>query len=236
MYRILIVEDSPADERVLADHLDRYAREAGEAFSVDWHRSTAQLDEKDDPYDLIFLDIELPGQTGMEAAHDLRARGDETPIIFVTSLAQYAVEGYRVSALDFIVKPVAYGDLALRMGRAINVMRRRHVGAIPVAVRGATRLLSPDDLVFVDVDGHSLVYHLASGETLRARGSLSGAPAQLGATPFLRISASCIVNMSHVASAADASITLDTDDVVWASRTNKRRCLQELAAYLGGSL
>ncbi len=70
------------------------------------------------------MDIDLPGINGMEAAQLLREENATTPLIFVTNLAQYAVKGYQVDALDFMVKPVGYGDFAMRMGRAMRPWRR----------------------------------------------------------------------------------------------------------------
>ena len=234
MYRILIVEDEPEAAERLRAAIARYGKEHGEQLGVTWARSALELDEKDPAYDLIFMDIELPGQNGMDAALDLRGRDHATPLIFVTNLAQYAVRGYEADALDFIVKPFTYGSFALRMDRAIQVMRRRARRSITLRSREGTRIFPVDELVSVTVRGHDLEYRLSSGEPLLARGSLSGAEPQLGGSPFLRISSRCIINMGHVRGVHDARVTLSTGDDAWISRANKRRCLEEIARYLGG--
>lgn len=234
MYHVLIVEDEKAAADALQNALARYGDECGERFGVTWAPSPLAVDEKDGPYDLIFMDIDMPGMNGMEAAEELRERDQVTPLIFVTNLATYAVHGYAVDALDFIVKPFSYGDFALRMGRAMRLMRRDEGRAITVRTKEGVRIFHRRDLVFLEVRDHALVYHLADGGQLLKRGSLRSAETELGDEPFLKVSSGCIINMSHVKSVQDSAITLSTGDVVWISRANKRRCLDSIAVFLGG--
>ncbi len=66
-------------------------------------------------YDIVFMDIELPGINGMEAAHRLREIDQQVILIFVTNMAQFAVKGYEVDALDYIIKPAQYGPLSIKL-------------------------------------------------------------------------------------------------------------------------
>ncbi len=235
MYRILIVEDEDTAAQALRQAVERFGAEHGEAFQVTRLSSAVDLDERiSTAHDLIFLDIELPGQNGMDAAFDLRAHDTSTPIVFVTNLAQYAVHGYAVDALDFIVKPFTYEDFALRMERAMRVVRQRSGRTLTVRGRDGLRVFDASQLVFVDMSGHDLVYHLEGGETVSVRGSMRRLEGELGGSPFLRISSGCIVNMGHVRGIADAALTLSTGDTVWVSRANKRAALEAIAAHLGG--
>jgi len=93
MYRILIVEDTPAEADALRTLISRYGAEHGEQFSVEVMRSAVEFDEWQPHADLIFMDIDMPGMNGMEAAEALRERDSETLLIFVTNLAQFAVHG-----------------------------------------------------------------------------------------------------------------------------------------------
>ena len=235
MYRVLIVEDEPEAEARLCKVLERYGAEHGEQFQVAWMRTAFELvvDQTAD-FDLVFLDIDLPGINGMEAALALREHDQTTPIIFVTNLAQYAVRGYEAEALDFIVKPVEYGSFAMRMDRALLVMRRAPGRSLTVHSKDGLRIFKAADLVCVEVRGNNLTFHLASGEDVHARGSLTKLEPELGGSPFLRVSASCIVNMGHIRGVRGAEISLTGGQVAWLSRAYKRRCLDEIARYLGG--
>ena len=234
MFRILIVEDEDAAAERLAEAIASYGAACGEQFQVTRLASAVALDETvSSSCDLIFLDIELPRQNGMDAAFDLRARDTSTPIIFVTNMANYAVHGYAVNALDFIVKPFTYEDFRLRMDRAMQVMRQRVRRSIAVHSRDGLRVFDAANLVYVDMSGHDLVYHLDDGSAIAVRGSMRQLEGELGSSPFLRISSGCIINMSHVRGVADAALTLSTGDVVWASRANKKAVLASIAMHLG---
>ncbi len=234
MFQILIVEDEDAAAQLLEQAIRAYGEQVGERFQTARLASAVDLDETvSRSFDLIFLDIEMPGQNGMDAAFDLRAHDAATPIIFVTNLANYAVHGYAVNALDFIVKPFSYEDFRLRMDRALQVMRQRVRRAISVRSRDGLRIFDAASLIYVDMDGHDLVYHLDDGSSVSVRGSMRKLDEELGGSPFLRISSGCIINMGHVRGVSDAALTLSNGDVVWASRANKRQALEAIAVYLG---
>lgn len=234
MYQILIVEDESAAAETLRDCIERYGREHGEQFQVSWLASAVDLDvDAPSGADLIFMDIDLPGVNGLNTAIELRRHDRATPLIFVTNLAQYAVRGYQADALDFIVKPFTYGAFAMRMDRAMEVMRRAARRSITVRSHDGLRIIAISDLVFIDVSGHNLIYHLADGGTFSVRDSLSHAIEGLGGPPFLRISSGCVINMGHVRGVHDAEVTLSTGEKVWISRANKRRCLEEVSRFLG---
>lgn len=234
MYKILIVEDEPAAADGLRACIERYGSEHGEQFQVSWAKSALELD-LDAPAgaDLIFMDIDLPGENGLDSAIELRRHDRTTPLVFVTNLAQCAVRGYQADALDFIVKPYTYGAFAMRMDRAMEVMRRAARRSVTVRSHDGLRIVAVSDLVFVDVNGHNLTYHLADGSSFSARDSLSHAAEGLGGAPFLRVSSGCLINMGHVRGVRDAEVTLTGGERVWISRANKRRCLEEISRYLG---
>lgn len=232
MYRILIVEDELDAATALRNAIERYGKEHDEQFQIGWMRNTIDLDRP--AFDLIFMDIDLGVENGMEDAEEIRKFDTKTPIIFVTNLAQYAVRGYQVNALDFIVKPFTYGSFSLRMDRAMEVMRRQSDRTITVHARDGISLFSASDLVRVWVRGHNVNYELSGGRTVVARGSLSETEKMLGGAPFLRISSGCIINMAHVRGVHEAAVTMSDKSVCYISRANKRRCLEEISRYLGG--
>lgn len=236
MYRILIVEDTPEAERVLHAHLDRYAQETGVDLKVSWQQSAFEVAGGDAHFDLIFLDIELPGIDGMEAAGLMRQFDPDTPIIFVTNLAQYAVKGYEVDALDFVVKPVSYPDFRMKMDKAIRTIERRGRRSISIPYDGGIRVVALAELVYVDVTNHDLAYHLADGTTLTARGTLSKLSTELEAASFVRVSNNCLVNMAHITSIRGTDINLTNGEVTWFSRSRKKPAMETIARYLGGSL
>ncbi|WP_322154408.1 LytTR family DNA-binding domain-containing protein [Paratractidigestivibacter sp.] len=232
MHRILIVEDEDGAASQLQAAIERYGQANEETFLVARLKSAVGLDDAAD-VDLLFMDIDLPGGNGLDAAIELRKRNRSTVLVFVTNLAQYAVRGYAAEALDFIVKPFSYGDFALRMDRAMGVLHRCAGRSITVASHGETHIFAASDLICIEVRGHNVEYRLADGQTFLARASLSASEETLGGSPFLRVSSGCVINMGHVRGVNGVEVTLTGGSTVWISRANKRRCLEEISRYLG---
>lgn len=238
MYRALIVEDDPAAADVLRSYLERFGAERDTSFSAAVLPSALEFLELADheiPADVVFLDIGLPGISGMEAAAVLRQKDELTPIIFVTDLAQYAVRGYQVGALDFMVKPVEYGDFSLRMGRALRVMERNERRSVSVPTADGLRVLPARDVVFVEVYRHDLFWHVAGEkDALRMRGTLTRVAEELGQESFCRISASHLVNMGHLKLVRSDTLVMSDGSELPISRRRRREVLETVTRYLGG--
>ena len=237
MARIWIVEDDPQAAETLRAHLERYAAERGTSFSVEILPSALEFLEGTRPADVVFMDIGLPGVSGMEAAEVMRQTDELTPLIFVTDLAQYAVRGYQVDALDFMVKPVTYEDFALRMGRAMRVMDRNAGGTVSVATDEGLRVIAEKDVVYVEIFRHDLYWHVTgSAQPLHARGTLTRVAEELGAERFCRVSASHLINMGQLALIRPGSIVMSDGTEIVISRRRRREVLETLTRYVGGSL
>lgn len=236
MHRILVVEDTPAEADALVACLERYGADRGVSFHVERLVSALDFMERRPPADLIFMDIDMPGVTGMEAAELLRTYDAETPLVFVTNLAQYAVHGYAVDALDFIVKPLSYQDFVPHMDRAMRAMARTAGRTVAIPTAEGTRVVRVSDVLYVDILRHDIYYHL-TGETepVRMRGSIKAAEAALG-EGFVRIAASCLVNMGQVHMVRRESVVMANGDELFFSRSKRREALEAINNYAGGSV
>lgn len=237
MFRILIFEDNPEEQATLRAHLERYATEHGEDFQIAWLKSAVEFVEGSETADLIFMDIDLPGINGMEAATLLRSFDQQTPLIFVTNLSQYAVRGYEVDALDFIVKPVTYYNFSMRMDKAMRVMRRTAGRNVVIQTKAGMRVIPLAELISVEVLNHNLAYRAVGyDDALEVRGSLASIERELEGGPFVRISNSCIVNMGHVRDIQGNELRMSDGRVLYFSRARRRPAMERIADYLGGSI
>ena len=236
MYRILIVEDTPAEADVLRAHLKRYAAEKSLSFSIEILTSALEFINSRHTADLVFMDIHMPGINGMEAAEILRTYDTQTPIVFVTNLAQYAVQGYQVDAVDFVVKPVEYGNFALRMDRAMRVVARNAASSLALPTENGLRVVPQSELLYVDMSKHDVCYHLADGTCLKERGSLRAAEERLGVASFVRVSSGCLANMGRVARIGRESIVIEDGTELFFSRSQRKRALESLANFMGRSI
>lgn len=234
-YSIVLVEDNAEEAHALMAHLERYGVEHDVRFAITHLPSALEFVATHPAADLIFMDIDLPGIDGMEAAEELRLHDETTPLVFVTNLAQYAVRGYQVDALDFIVKPVRYFDLAMRMSRAMRVLERNRGQTLTISSADEVHVVPLRDILYVDLIKHDLQYHLER-EVLRRRGSLKSVAQELPATLFVKLSQGCIANMSHVRTIRGDSVELDDGTRLYFSRSRRKPCLEKLSRFLGGTI
>ena len=196
MYRIAIVEDQPADAKRLQDALEKYARTKSQQFHMEWISSAfAFLDQYSHQYDLIFMDIRMPGIDGMAAAHELREKDHSVVLVFLTSLAQYAVESYEVEATDYILKPITSAALELKLPRILGKCTV-NTGEVVIQCDGSQQRMRAQELSYVEICNHHIQYTTSRG-VLRSYGTLKEVEQGLPAG-FFRINNQTIVNLRSV--------------------------------------
>lgn len=126
MLSIAVVEDDIKYSATLKNYLVKYKDENKEDFEVDFFMNGYDFLESYEKktYSIILLDIVMPGFDGLEVAKSVRRTDENASIIFVTNMAQYAIKGYEVNALDFVVKPINYINFSLKLEKAINLQKR----------------------------------------------------------------------------------------------------------------
>jgi len=200
--RALLADDeAPARSELrylLAAHRD--VEVVGEAASA------AEALAFDRPYDVLFLDVEMPGATGLETAPRVHERSDPPAVVFVTAHAEYAVGAFAVEAFDYLLKPVDPDRLA----RVLERLRERTlesaapVEKVAVVAGGGTELLDFDQIHYVQADGDYSRVHTYDRSYL-STASLGELEERLGPARFARIHRSYLVNLAKVAGVRRAS-------------------------------
>lgn len=151
-------------------------------------------------YDIVFMDIEMPLLDGMATAQRLREVDERVGLIFITQMAQYAIKGYEVAALDYLLKPVSYGTLADKIDQALTRIDRQSVMDTYIFLSLGTdsyRRLRLDDVIYVVKDRNYLLYVTKDGN-FRIRGALRDAEAQFAGSTVVKCASGCLVNLRYI--------------------------------------
>ncbi len=233
MIKIAIVEDEESHRLLLQRYVERFAKETSLEVQIALFGDGLDfLGRYGSGFQIVFMDISMPNLDGLETARRLRAMDTEAVLIFVTSLANYALKGYEVDAMDFLVKPIDYFPFYHRMERAIRLCQKRQkVYLLLPSADGKVRI-ELEDIRFVESQLHYLVYHVDK-ESYRVRGSLKDLPESLQRLPFARSSNSYLVNLSYVRRVQGDNITLQGGETLPISRSRKKAFLETLAVFYG---
>ena len=165
MIRIAIVEDDRHDREALKKCLNRYEKENQMKFSVtEFQDGEDIVTDYTASYDLIILDIEMAFLNGMKAAEKIRELDTNVIIIFITNMPQYAIQGYKVNALDYILKPISYFSFSESMVRALAKVKTPEKEYITIVLKGGKKKLDVARICYVEVQDHVLIYHTLDGD------------------------------------------------------------------------
>lgn len=236
MIRVAIVEDEAAVRDQLMGYVQRYMRQYDAQIEVTMFTDGVEILEEYRPvYDIIFLDVEMQHLDGMETASRIRALDSDVLLIFITNMAQYAIKGYEVDALDYVLKPVSYGAFCTKLSRAIQRVQRRKGGQVALQLSGGgMQLLDTGDILYLETRNRMLYYHTATQE-YAVRGSLAGAEKQLAAYHFARCNQCYLVNLQYVRGVENDFVQVG-DARLEISRRQKAAFMTAVASYLGGVL
>ena len=151
MIRVAIVEDEAEIREQLMGYVQRYTRQYGTAFEVKTFADGLEILEDYRPaYDLILLDIEMKHLDGMETARRIRELDPDVMLVFITNMAQYAIKGYAVGALDYVLKPVPYFAFSQQLQKVEAQLRRRTRHYLAVPVEGGLRRLDTSRIYYIE--------------------------------------------------------------------------------------
>ena len=235
--KIVVLEDDAGQARQINNYLLRYQQEhTGFQYTVKIFSTGRRLLEEYQPdTDLLLLDIQLPDMLGIDVARQIRQSDPQVMIIFVTNLAQYAIEGYSVNAFDYVLKPVNFFSFVKKLERAIRVLSHgENTVKLEIKSKNGNRWLSADAVTYIEVRSHEVCIHTEQ-ETIRRWGTLAQYEEQLKPLHFIRCNASFLVNPKYVRTVFKDQVEV-AQDTLPISRTFRKDFLNTLAQYKGGTL
>ena len=229
---IAICEDTSADSERLGDYIREYCDAHAYLAKIRFFTSGEALLEAVRPgkFDLYFLDIILPGLSGVEAARQIRAIDRDCFLVFVTVSRDYTPEGFEVAAAGYVLKPVNREKLTLAMHNCRSVFERNS-RKLEIPYQGETLKISVADLLFVEVYDKESVFHMKRGNII-TRLPLGEVSELLGGAPFLRCHRSYIVNLNYVVDMRKDCFVIRSGDLVPIRKNGRREVRIALAEFI----
>ena len=231
MIHVALVEDDRNYAESLTEHLRHYEADSGEKIKITVFEDGEDIatDYKAE-YDIILMDIEMRFMDGMTAAEKIREHDSEVVIIFITNMPQYAIKGYLVDALDYVLKPVSYFAFSQRIDRALVRMKKRDRKYLTIAVKGGMQKIDISQIYYVEVQDHDLIYYTAAGK-FRSKGTMNEVEDAVPSNTFFRCNRCYLVNLEHVENFQNGIATVGGVPVL-VSRSRKKAFLDVLNDYM----
>lgn len=235
MIRVAIVEDEESAKERLIFCLEGFSKKEGLEMHISHFPSgSAFVEAFSCQFDIVFMDIETPGINGMDAAKIMRKQDPEVILIFVTNLAQMALEGYAVDAMDFIVKPVEPAHFNMKMERVLSRCRSLSGKSIALSLTEGEMVIVPQkDILYVETDGHYVLVHTNQG-VKKVYATLKEVEGKLGdSLTFVRCNRSFLVNLQYL-ERIEKDICYVHGEALPISRPTYKAFMQSVARYIGG--
>lgn len=233
MIRVAIVEDDAEVQGVLQEYVRRYTRQYGTEFEVTVFADGVDiLEDYRAVYDIIFLDVEMKHLDGMTTAERIRQMDADVILIFITNMAQYAIRGYSVGALDYVLKPVPYFAFSQQLLKAVARLEKRAKHYLTVPVEGGLRRLDTASIYYLESEGHRVHFYTDEGD-FSAPGALKTFEEKLADCPFARCNSGYLVNLAQVQAVQQNTVQVGPYELQ-ISRPKRKAFLAALTDYIGG--
>lgn len=234
MLWVAIVDDDQGDSSHLNGHVDEYFKRNNIPAMIKIFRDGLDYIRATERYDIVFMDIRMEKLDGLDAAHLMRKINKEACLIFVTNMAQFAIKGYEVDALDFIVKPASMASINYVLDKAMKRLQESSHTVFSLKTSEGLISLSANEITYVEVFDHNLVYHTTRGD-YTVRGRLSDVSEKLDEARFVLCNRSFIVNLRYVSHVGSDYLMIG-DSRISISKSHRKELMQRFSSYLGDSL
>ena len=231
---IAICEDRAADRAAITGYIRDYCARNAYACGVDAFDSGEALLSAWElgDYCAAFLDIYLPGLSGLEVARKIRENDPECPIVFITVSEEYALECYGLSAQGYVLKPIQAEAVEKALAACRQAFEKNSRGIL-VTVAGEPVNIALPKVRFIEVYHNETLFHMENG-VVSARIPLDEVERRLRGAPFLRCHKSFIINMNHVGEIGRDALTMKDGRRVPIRKNGSREVRVMLARYMSG--
>lgn len=212
MIKLALCDDEPAVRDELLALLNQYCDERGREMDIETFQAPLELlnaIERGSRFDVLLLDILMPGFNGIETAEEIRRFDSCVKIIFLTSSSEFAVQSYAVKAFYYQLKPIKQESLFRLLDSVTETCEQERSGGLIMRCKDGITLVEARRIEFCEVIHRTLFIHLTSGKILESTGSLDNLEKQLTEHGcFMRFHRSYLVNLNHIRNISHRAVTM----------------------------
>lgn len=230
MLLVSIIDPSKEDVTRLSALIERHFRRSGTAYVQRVYQSGMEFVRSAENSDIVFLEANLEKLDGLETARIIRKLGSEAQLIFIARGAEMAIHGYSVDALDYLLKPVEPTAVERALDKAVRRLSSRSCAYLALKLPNGTASISTNDITYVEVFDHNLVYHTTGGD-YTVRGRLGDVYEQLDHDYFLACNRSFIVNLRYVTEICTDHVILNGTKIS-VSKSHRKEIQSRFSAFM----
>ena len=221
------------DEKICIERtlecLEKAKGELGVEFNYRTFSSGEELLKYNEPVDLLLLDVEMDGISGIEAMKQLEEKDNVRYIIFASSHSEYVFESFGFKTMGFLCKPIDYAKFLKEISKIVEKVR--NVEPIEINIDGKEILLSPEDIMYVSGE-KNYVRVVTRKEEYFTYGNMKAWEEKLAKSHVIRIHKSYLVNLKYVTNITDIASFVDSDDEIPVGRKYKEEARSKYKDYL----
>lgn len=233
MITVAVCDDSKSMVEAMRENLEEYGKETAHELRIFTFSSGEELLENYNcKYDILFLDIKMTGMNGLQVAEKIRKQDKTVIIIFLTSLIQHALDGYKVNAANYIIKPIKKKRLTMEMDHWIGEMVQREEPFITVHNDSGTYKILLKTISYIETFNRNIMIHSTQGNIL-CYWKLKEMERKISQYGFSRNHSSFLVNLFYVENIEKSDVKLSTGELLPIGKSKKKEFMQQLASYWG---
>ena len=234
--RIAICDDESESRAIIHAYLlQMLARQIDDVEIMLFKDSRSLLDNYPKDLDILFLDIMMDTINGMDAAKQIRITDRRVQIVFVTNMPQFAIEGYKVHAFGYLLKPLSYESFQMELWELVQQTFAEKKQGLIIKDNVSTRKLKFSDILYIETNGRKLLIHTAAKEYVY-KSTMSELESTLLIHGFIRCHHAYLVNAAHVSAITSTDIELTNGERIPVSRNKRAFCMKVLGNYIGAKI
>lgn len=196
----------------------------------------ASIDNQKKHFDIILLDVDMPGMSGLEVAKKIRKTNEDIIIIFVSSHEQYVFDSIEYNPFRYIRKNRIQEELSIALKSAYTLYKKRQKRFIIIKSDDGEYRVEQSEICYFEIIKRKLFVHLTDNRILSMWKSIKDFNGEIDSSDFVKIHSGCVVNMKYIKEYTNSDVILDNGERLSTSRAGIKLLKEELTRYWGENI